>query len=310
MKITSLFEIFKEAANEIAKNPDGSLQDPCDFEMMEDMKSYQAQEELYKKISPEVRAKEEETRKWFDKLDWYQYELFNAKVYKKLNSIITYLEILNYNPPEEKKEIQEMKKELVRKISEYDFGRELLTNCTTELFLQLFNKSKGIIIENKDGQIINRDLSKEEARETLMNNYADFKAVTEIEKELEKKVSPKLHLKDVAKSETHYKAIIRILKDEKVINENGENCFVFKSHERFRRTDLAFIMANMREYLKREISKEEQMLLTWKTFGVKFSKSTSYNAEALPNEKRKRYNRILSEKLKEIEATLRSNTFR
>jgi hypothetical protein len=69
-------------------------------------------------------------------------------------------------------------------------------------------------------------------------------------------------------------------------------------------------MANMREYLKREISKEEQMLLTWKTFGVKFSKSTSYNAEALPIEKRKRYNRILAEKLKEIEATLRSNTFR
>ena len=182
--------------------------------------------------------------------------------------------------------IKEIRK-LDLKIVKFSFGRELLEYYTEEKFLLLFND---VINHYKPLNLRIREhyeeTDEQKIKERLIKLFAKKRALMNHLSCLEEPLPKELHLKHVAKTEEHYKSIIKTLMDECIISQIEDDKYIFKKSKNFAVKDLAHFMNSLYSFgfLRFEISPAQGQTISHNTFGRKYANGNAKDKSFLPKE--------------------------
>jgi hypothetical protein len=229
MKVRTKGEKTKELSAKAIEKIEGESQyEMFEEELNKETSAYFAKEQIFDKLTPEEKA-ESETREWFDNLNWNKFTTHFRSTNKQKKEIRAYLDTENISNDEKvhylSTELSRCKKQIVKS----KIGLEILTNYTLGFYLQLFNDTPGLLIEDNAGKEFDfeaSDIGK------LSEELAEYGAYEDILHEFGPIVPPDPHLRDVTKSEAHYNAIMYVLRDEGIINSISNKWIVKDYHKK------------------------------------------------------------------------------
>lgn len=264
MKVRTRNEKSKELVAKAIKEVEGLSQvEIFDEVFNEETRAYFAREQIFDKLTPEEKA-EPETREWFDNLNWNKFTTHFRSTNKQKKEIRAYLDTENFSNDEKVRylstELSRCKKQIVKS----KIGIEILTNYTLGFYLQLFNDTPGLLIEDDAGKEFDfgaSDIGK------LSEELAEYGAYEDILNEFGPIVPPDPHLEDATKTDVQCEAIIEVLADEGIIDENTTNWI--PSKEFSKKFMGAFInYLDMSGYIKASIDYKQVKSIAKNTFDL------------------------------------------
>ncbi|WP_346862102.1 hypothetical protein [uncultured Draconibacterium sp.] len=173
-------------------------------------------EKILSTLSPEER-KNPNVLELLYPVDLHEVIDYGRKVNKYEREIRIYLQDDSYNEQDKIDYLQKNRLEIREQIIKSKIGQEILTNEDGLFFLQLFNKTPGLIVE------VNNNVYDFEESETkvIVDLLAKYQAYSTILQDYQPKLSDNPDLKEIARSAKHYNAIVEILEEENLLNRES-----------------------------------------------------------------------------------------
>ncbi|WP_347839591.1 hypothetical protein [uncultured Draconibacterium sp.] len=295
MRIRTKQEKNRELIAKAVESIEGKQQE----EIIDEVSNYETQtilarEQLFEKLSPEEKIKPE-TREWFDKLDWTKFKEHFTALHTKKQEIKAYLETENFSAAQKVKFLTEELSRLKKEITKNEIGREILLHFKFEFYLQLFNPTPGLIVENDDGKEF--DFS-HKGIDQAGKQIAEYGAYEDILEEYAPIIPEDPHLRDVTKTEAHYHAIINILVEEEIIDKDSKKWIITKEYSKKFIGNLIRLLYYKDFYKEIELTDEKVQSIVKNTFaqtiGIRYSKGGDYSEPELKRIVRKVQDSLVS----------------
>lgn len=276
--------LLEMALMSIKNESDANYIDP--LILQEEYEEMQREDRFYNLLTDEEKERWEVIRRLFTSRDFFKQSQYLYHLEMESEFLDSYFENTGLDTDGIRAYLKATEAKYIEIIARYPFGRALLDNFTIEKYLSLFNDIEEF--RPKDIRIKGEFEKKSEAeiKEDLIEYGAKLKAVIRKLSALDPKLPDDLHLKDVTKTDSYYRAIIKTLLEDGIISEIGENKYKFRSSKNFSVRDLAHFINSLYSFgfLKFDITNEQGITISENTFERKYSKGYANETDFMPKD--------------------------